>query len=408
MSDRRRTGLLSPVLVLAVGAGLLLVGCRPDSVTGARDGLSRGGARTVSYRLPLAREAYGALSFLRNTTTVELADRLVAVPVRPDTIRAPIGAELLADGRVDLEAVEPMDAGSLDLDELAASVAASEVRTAPVEVTVRHTSAAPWTLLDPTLALVRTDGDGVPARDASGDLDLESDASGDPLTVPLADTLPVPPGDSVRLERDGAGLVDRMVELLVAGEPVAVVLTGAVEVAAADRARVDPDDLLILGHRALVALDLVLPDSGVVVSRREVGDGLGFSSPDADQIEDRVLRAGGRVAVSNEIPFRVRLDVAYVSGERPRQDVFAARDRVVLDSLDVAGGGPGGVSAVDTVEVSLTGSELRPLLEDAFTAGIRIRLLPRRGSGGRGALRVDDLVDVDARVFADVRAGDGS
>lgn len=148
MSDRRRSGPFSSVLVLAMGTGRLAAGCRPDSVTGARDRLSRGDARTVSYRLPLAREAYGALSFLRNTTTVELADRLVDVPVRPDTIRAPAGAELLADGRAELEAVEPTDPGSLDLDELAAAVAASEVRTAPIEVTTRHTSAVPWTPSD--------------------------------------------------------------------------------------------------------------------------------------------------------------------------------------------------------------------------------------------------------------------
>lgn len=381
-------------------------GCRPASVTDARDRLSGEGARTVTYRLPLAREAYGALSFLRNTATTILEDGLVAVPLLPDTVRALVGAGLLAEGRVELEAVERVDPGSLDLDELASAVQASEVRTAPVHLALRHTSSAPLTLVEPALALVRTDSSGEPRRDGSGELDVETDASGQPLTVELGDTLDVAPGARLELEREGAGLVDRLAELLVAEDPVAVVLTGSVEVSDSERTRVAPDDVLVLVHRALVGLDLVLPDSGVVVRRDELGEGLGFSEGDADQIQERVIRAGSRIVVANEVPFRVRVDVAYVAGDRGGEDVFRAEDRVVLDSLAVAGGGADGQASVDTVEIGVSGPDLRPLLGDVFTAGVRIRLMPGPDPGG--ALRVGEMVDVEARVFADVRAGDGS
>lgn len=405
-SHTRKIQLLA--LLLATAVGFLAGGCRPDSVTSARDRLSDDEARTVSYRLPLAREEYGALDFLRNTATEILRDGLVAVPVLPDSVRVLVGSDLLDDGRAELEAVEPVDPGSLNLDELAPAVRASEVRRAPIQLTVRHTSSATLTLVEPALALVRTDASGEPRRDASGELDLESDTSGEPLTVPLGDTLEVAPGERLDLERDGAGLVDRMAELLVAGEPVAVVLTGATEVSDSERPLVAPEDVLVLGHRALVGLDLVLPDSGVVVRREELGDGFGFSERDADQVQERVLRAGARLVATNEIPFAVRVDVAYAAGDLVGRDVFGAEDRVVLDSLAVPGGGGDGQAAVDTVRIDVSGAELRPLLEDVFTAGVRIRLLPGPGPDPGGALRVGELVDVDARVFLDVRAGGGS
>lgn len=394
-------------LLLLAAAGLAAVGCRPETVTGARDRLAAGESRVVTYRLPLAREEYGALDFLESTSTVILDGGLIAVPVLPDTLRSLVGDALADGGRAEVEAVKRLDPSSLDLGELAHAVAAAELRTAPVELTLRHTSDATLTLLRPTLVLARTGPDGEPVRDESGDLVVETDASGDSLAVPVGDTVPVGPGERVRLEPDGAPLVDRMAERLVAGESVAVALVGSVRVSDAERPLVEPDDVLVLAHRALVGLDMVLPDTGVVVRRQEIGDGLGFSAADADQIESRVVGAGTRLVVGNEIPFRVRVDLAYVGGERPDADVFAAADRVALDSLEVGGGGASDGASVDTVSVSVSGGELRPLLEEAFTAGVRIRLLPRRGGTGRGALRVDEFVDVDARVFVEVRSGGG-
>ncbi len=402
-APRRPAAALLALLTLV--AGLVSAACRPDSVTGARDRLAGEEARTVSYRLPLARESYGALDFLAGASTVLLDGGLVAVPVLPDTVRAVVGDALRLDGRAEVEAVKSLLPASLDLDELAPAVAAAELRTAPIELTLSHTSGATVTLLDPTLVLARTGPDGEPVRDESGDIVPETDAAGDPLAVAMGDSVVVPPGERVELEPDAAPLVDRMAELLVGGDPAAVALLGTARVPEDQRTLVESGDALSLAHRALVGLDMVLPDSGVVVRRDQAGDGLGFTARDADQIRRRVVRAGSELVVENSVPFRVRVDLAYVGGRRPEAAPFAAGDGVVLDSLEVGGSAPGAGPATDTVEVSVSGDELRPLLEDAFTAAVRIRLLPRRGSAVGGALRAGELVDVDARVFMDVRSG---
>lgn len=391
--------------LLTVGAGLVSSACRPDSVTGARDRLAGEEARTVSYRLPLSREAYGALDFLRATSTVTLEGGLISVPVLPDTVRALVGDALREDGRADVEAVKTLAPASLDLDELAPAVAAATVRTAPIEITLSHTSAAAVTLLDPTLVLARTGPDGEPVRDESGRIVPETDDSGDPLSVPVADSVVVPPDERVELEPEGASLVDRMADLLVGGDPAAVALLGTARVSEEGQSLVETDDLVSLAHRALVGLDLVLPDTGVVLRRDRAGDGLGLAARDADQISRRVVRAGSRMVVRNGVPFRVRVDLAYLGGRDPDADPFAAGDGVVLDSLVVGGRSPDGEAATDTLELGASGEELRPLLEEVFTAAVRIRLLPRQGSDGGGALRVGDLVDVDARVFMEVRSG---
>ena len=406
---RERTRHLPAVagLLVALLVGSTGVACQPDSITGARDRLGGEEARTVTYRLPLAQEEYGAMTFLEDVRTVVLDGGLIAVPVLPDTIRAIVGGALRDSGRADLAVAESLDPAALDLGELADVVAASGLRTAPIELAFAHTSAAPLRLVSPELALIRTDPGGRPVRDGSGDLVVETDSTGRPLTVPVADTVRIAPGERVELEPDGSRIVDRLAERLVDGETAAVGLVGAVEVPAGQRTLVDADDALSLAHRALAGLDLVLPDSGVVVQRQEIGDGLGFSEGDARQVQERVVEAGGRVVAENPIPFRIRVALAYVEGDRRGEEVFGADDRVVLDSLEVGGNADTGAVNTDTISLSVTGDELRPLLRDTFTAAVRIRLLPARGTAGRGALKVEDLVDLDARVFMDVRAGDG-
>ena len=396
-------------VIVTVGLATLTIGCRPESVTGARDRLSGGEARTVTYRLPVAREAYGATDFLKGATTISLDGGLLGVPALPDTIRILVGDALRDSGRVTFEAFERFGPESLDLDELASVVAAAELRTAPIELALSHNSAASLRVLDPALALIRTGPSGDPVRDDSGDLVVIQDTDGDSLVVPVADSLTVSPGERVDLRPDGAPLVDRLVEQIVAGESATVALTGSARVPDEQRDRVDSDDQLQLAHRVLVGLDLVLPDSGVVIRRQEIGEGLGFSPQSADEIQNRLIKGGARLLVTNDIPFRVRVHLAYASGRRREGNVFEAPDGVLIDSLEV-GGSPSGAAgiATDTLEVALSGEQLRPLLGDTFTAGVRIRLLPASGTGGRGALRNGEMVEVDAGVFAEVRSGRGS
>lgn len=190
------------------------------------------------------------------------------------------------------------------------------------------------------------------------------------------------------------------------GVRVAPVLQGDVRASPDDVASLRTSDEIVLGHRLLVGLDLVLPDSGVVVRRTELGDGLGLSDRDASATVERVISAGATLSVANGIPFRVRTLVAWVPGDRTGTDVFDDPERAVLDTLSVgASAGDGNEARVDTLTVSLSGSEVEPLLRDLYTAEVRIRLLPGEGSDGGGAIRVGERLDVDARASVDLRAG---
>jgi hypothetical protein len=64
--------------------------------------------------------------------------------------------------------------------------------------------------------------------------------------------------------------------------------------------------------------------------------------------------------------------------------------------------------SADSVTVSLTGSNARVLLGRKLSFGIRIRLLPGTGGGGRGAIRPADQVVVSGRAGVTVRFGGGS
>ena len=405
--NRSRVDATGLLLVIVTGFGMLTVACQPESITGARERIADGRSETVTYRVPLATESYSVLDFLDGTSTVILDDGLVAVPVSPDTVRAPLEALRLTSDPVRIQAAEVTDPDALDLDELGSAVAAAEIRTAPIQMALRHNADAAVTLVDPTLALVQTDSRGEPKRDESGDLIVEEGSSGDSLTVTLGDTVEVPPDDSAAVEPDGAALIDELVKRLQAGEHVGIALLATVDAAAGGRNRFDVGDELELAHRALVGLDLVLPDSGVVVRRDVVGEGVGLDSTDVRQIQKRVTRAAGTLVVENGLPFTVRVNVAYVDGDRKGGAVFGASDRVLLDSLRVRGS-PSGGGALDTVRVSVTGAELPPLLGETFTAGVRIRLLPVQEDGGAGALRAGQLVDVEARANMDVKTGSGS
>lgn len=388
--------------------------CQPEDVTGARDQLGRGDPRTVSFRIPVVQEAYDARRFLGDALTRIRGDGLIIVLLSPDSVPALVGSDLLDDGEARIEAWDEVDRSAVELGELEDALAASEVLTAPIQMSLRSSLDVPLRVIDPFLAAVRLDTDGEPVRDASGELDLEEDENGRPLTVPLAETagdsVILQPGEQIRVEREGAPLIDRILELVVGGERIAAVLGGTGRVSDEDRLSVEPSDHVVLGYRLQVGLDLVLPDTGVVLRRTELGEGASLSDRDAEDAEDRAIRAGGTLIVNNGVPFRVQTQIAWIPGRQPEANVFGDPDRVTLDSLSVGTGTVGEDGRVtrdrqDTLQVSLTGAEVKPLLKDSFTAGIRIRLLPPDGPRRRGVLTVNEDLEVDLRAFIDLRSG---
>ena len=90
-------------------------------------------------------------------------------------------------------------------------------------------------------------------------------------------------------------------------------------------------------------------------------------------------------------------------------DVFVQPGGFALAPIVVSGpavdahGVPTG-STVDSVGVSITPQEASVVLA-SFTAGIRIRLLPGTGGGGRGVIRPNDRIVVSAGITILVERG---
>jgi hypothetical protein len=65
-------------------------------------------------------------------------------------------------------------------------------------------------------------------------------------------------------------------------------------------------------------------------------------------------------------------------------------------------------ATTDSISVGISGTDARLLLGKKFSAAVRIRLLPGTGAAGRGALRPQDRVFVNASARVDVTTGGGS
>lgn len=98
------------LLPAVAGVCLSLAGCEPASVTEARGQLGRGGARIVTYALPIARDTFYIDALLGKDTT-RTADGRRAVTFAPETLDAAVGEKFRFDGvtldtlRVDLSPV---------------------------------------------------------------------------------------------------------------------------------------------------------------------------------------------------------------------------------------------------------------------------------------------------------------
>jgi hypothetical protein len=90
MTALRHNGVWGPALLLSA---LLVVACEPASITEARNQLRRGGARTTSYSVPVARDTFTLADFLPETDTTTTGS-LVGVRLDPESVSVNVGTKL--------------------------------------------------------------------------------------------------------------------------------------------------------------------------------------------------------------------------------------------------------------------------------------------------------------------------
>lgn len=312
-----------------------------------------------------------------------------------------------------LEVEEVVVPDDIDFDDLEDVVRGVSIQDAQLTFLLDSDLGAPFSLEDFQVGLTLTDGAGRALRDGLGAFQLETDSVGQPLLLPLAppgsDDVFVPADGSLNLTRQAAPLVDRLVDLLLDDQAVALVAFGSVIAGDGTSARVSATDSVSIDLDLVVGFDVVLPDTGLVFDVFEAVEGADLDSVDVREVTERLIEARVLAAVESGFPVELEVDVAIV----PRvvsgaDEVFGAADRVDIATVVVPAAsvdpatGLAVVPAIDTVSASLTGSDVSVLLGDSASVGVRVRVRGDAASGGRARLRSQDRLLL--RLSSSVRA----
>jgi hypothetical protein len=303
-----------------------------------------------------------------------------------------------------------------DFGDFEEAAEASTLNDATIVMEVTNSAAAPAVLSGFAMGVVTLDASGNIPRDVDGNPVYEVDSQGRPILVPVADpglsTLTLARSSIKIVQLQGASLADRLFHLLLADERAAIVTAGAAEIGDGAQSRIDRTDTLGVVFDVTVGFDLTVPDTGVVISRYSDNEGLDFDPREADSVVARIISPVEFTAeVVNETAFGTGIDVAFVRGVLPEDaDVFNWPGSVIIPTVtlsvpSVDSQGRVSQPVTDTVVVQLNNDDVREVLDSAFTAQARIRLLPGTGGGGRAAVYAADAVLIDAQVKIQLRAG---
>jgi hypothetical protein len=358
-----------------------VTGCEPGSITEAREELQDGPARTLQLSLPVARDTFVVDSVLADfvdVTTITLPDGLLAVEVVEGnfgldlgSITGPVSGPLPPVNYSVQDGVEFLFT-DLDLGGFEDAVRDATLNTAFAAVTVVNQADVPATLTDFFVGVVRIDPATGNLDSVGGQPDYQTDGTGTPILAVLADgagnTFAVPRSGTAIDTLFSAALVDRLADMLIDGERVALVGAGDVTVGDGSNATIGATDELLITLKPVIGFDFTLPPAGVGIDSSVAEKGLDLEPDNADDMEDQVP-----------------LDVVTVS---PGQ--VDANGRVTQATSETTG-------------VILTGAQARAFMDEWFTAGIRLRLLPP--PGGRSAIGTGDWVGLNASVTIYVRTG---
>jgi hypothetical protein len=399
--------------------------CEPASITDARNELQDGPARTAQLSLPVARDTFYVDSVFTDflgVSTVTLSDGLLAVEVAEGNFGLDVGA---VTGPVSgplppvmfsvQDGVRFLSDTLLNLGEFEDAARDATLNTAFAVVTVVNEADAPATLTDFLIGVVRIDSVTGNLDSAGGQPDWQTDGTGTPIRVPVADpgvnTFAVPRSGTALDTLFSAALVDRLVDMLLDGEWVALVGAGDVTVGDGSNATISATDELLVTLKPVIGFDFTLPPAGVTVDSSLAEKGLRFDDDDADDIAARTDSAVVTLDIENSTSLGVEATIIAVADSLTDAFSAPAQDQIPIDVVTVA---PGQVDAQGRVTqatavvtgVNLSGAEARAFMGEWFTAGIRLRLFPP--PGGRSAIRTGDWVGVSAIMAIHVTNGGGT
>lgn len=310
---------------------------------------------------------------------------------------------------------QEMPSTSVDFGDFGDAVkdSGTHINDAVASLTVRNTAATPLSLVGFTLGAVQLDAAGNLKTKTGGGLDYELDTGGQPILINVADpgktTLSIARSATTAVSLQAAPLIDRVVHLILNNKRVAIVAAGSAQAGDGAQSRIVSTDNVAVTFALTVGLDFTLPASGVSFTRNQTQDGADLAASDANDIAARILNGGVAASVTNGTPFGLTVNVAFVDGIKDSTvDIFNTPGHVTLDSVTLAASavdGQGRVTtpAADSVNLTMSGAQARPLLGRNFTVGVRIRLTPP--AGGRGAIRPSDQVRIFVRALLDVQGG---
>lgn len=306
---------------------------------------------------------------------------------------------------------------SVDFADLEDAVKGARLNNAFAALTIRNTAQTPLTLSNVRLGVVQLNASGQLVRDGLGNPAYERDSTtNQPILVTIAPsgqtTLAVPRAGSASLTLQVGPLVDRLVHLVLNNTRAAVVAAGTAIAGDGSRSRITRNDSTAVRVALTVAIDVTLPDTGIVFTRTEYLDGADLEPQDSASLVNRVVSAGVLTDVTNGTPFDVTVSVTLARDSLPGTTVFAAPGRVDLTPVTIApspvdAAGRTTTPATSSQSLTLSGTQAIPMLGHRFTAGLRIRLKPPPGGGRRGAVRPTDSVLVTSHARLELHAGGG-
>jgi hypothetical protein len=396
-----------------LAVGVTVTGCEPGSITEAREELQDGPARTLQLSLPVARDTFivdSVLADFVDVTTITLSDGLLALELDVGGLTGPVSGVAYGPVTFPVEGGVVFDATDLDLGGFEDAVRDATLNTAFAAVTVVNQADVPATLSDFLVGVVRYDTLAGDIDRVAGQPDWQTDAGGAPIQVSLGGgTFDIPPGGTAVDTLYSAALVDRLVDMVLGGEYASLVGEGDVIVGDGTYvASIGGSDSVEVALKPVIGFDFTLPPAGVGIDSSVAEKGLDLEPDNADDMAARTDSAVVSLDFENFTSLSVEATVIIVADSLA--DAYSAppADQVPLDVVTVS---PGQVDANgrvtqatnETTGVILTGAQARAFMDEWFTAGIRLRLLPP--PGGRSAIGTGDWVGLNASVTIYVRTG---
>jgi hypothetical protein len=396
-------------------AGITLgTGCEPGSIADARDQLGRGGERIAEYAIPVVTDTFNIESLLDAAVVTTTSDSLLGIELDTRSLVYGVGFFAPSISNADSipivafqEIVQNEDRDQLDFGDIEDVVRAVDFNDARLRVNVANTADISAVLVDFTLAVAELD--------AAGQLPLPPvfEPQGSPILLPVVEpggnSLSVPANSDTTFTIQGGPLVNLLVHMVLDGERTALV-GGGILTTNATSGQILGSDVISLETELVAVLDFTVPDTGVVFTINTTQDGLSVDSDEAQSLLERLERAELTTDVSNNLPFGLELDIAFAPGDLGDDDVFANPDAVVVGNISVDTAVVNAVGQLvsgqsSTALVTLVGSEALALLQDRFTATVRVRMLGTATSGRRGVVKAGAMVPIKSEARIELRLG---